>query len=352
MGRLNERTARRAYKQGEFAMRLAGLLIAASAVALGAAGAKADPVKIRAGWSNTPTAMAPIIFAKPELAKHLGKTYTMEPVHFRGSAPEITALASGDLDIATLAPSSMSSAIENAHLSDLRVIGDENQDGVEGWFTSLFFVLKDSPTKKVEDLKGKVLASNAIGGGLDIGIRAMLRKHKLDDKREANIIEGGFATLLPMLREHKADLVAAVPPFSFIGEAKGNVRTLFTLRDSIGTSEFIFDVARKPFIDKNHAALVDFTEDWIRAERWYLDPKNHDEAVKIVADFTKVPAKSWNDWVFTHKDVYRDPDHRANIKALQATLDIQQQLGIQKTHIEVAKYADQSLVDDAVKRIH
>jgi sulfonate transport system substrate-binding protein len=332
-------------------MRVAGILVAASALALATAGAQADPVKIRAGWSNTPTAMAPIIFAKPELAKHLGKSYTMEPVHFAGSAPEITALASGDLDIATLAPSSMASAIENAHMSDMRVIGDENQDGVEGWATSLFFVAKDSPIQKVEDLKGKVLASNAIGGGLDIGIRAMLRKHHLDDKHDATIIEGPFAAMLPMLAEHKADLVAAVPPFSFIGEAKGNVRTLFTLRDAIGTSEFIFDVARKPFIDKNHAALVDFTEDWIRAERWFLDPKNHDEAVKIVADYTKIPVAGLTDWLFTHKDVYRDPDHRANIKALQNTLDIQQQLGIQKTHIDAAKYADQSLVDDAVKRI-
>ena len=333
-------------------MRVAGILVAASAFALVAAGANADPVKIRAGWSNTPTAMAPIIFAKPELAQHLGKSYTMEPVHFGGSAPEITALASGDLDIATLAPSSFALAIENAHMSDIRVIGDENQDGVEGWFTSLYFVAKDSPIKTVEELKGKVLASNAIGGGLDIGIRAMLRKHNLDDKRDVTIIEGPFPAMLPMLAEHKADLAAAVPPFSFIGEAKGNVRTLFTLRDAIGTSEFIFDVARKPFIDKNHAALVDFTEDWIRAERWFLDPKNHDEAVKIVADFTKMPAAGLIDWLFTHKDVYRDPDHRANIKALQNTLDIQQQLGIQKTHIDAAKYADQSLVDEAVKRIH
>jgi NitT/TauT family transport system substrate-binding protein len=332
-------------------MRVAGLLVAASAFVLLATGAHADPVKIRAGWSNTPTAMAPVIFAKPELAPHLGKTYTMEPMHFAGSAPEITALASGDLDIATLAPSSMASAIENAHMSDMRVIGDENQDGVEGWATSLFFVAKDSPIKTVEDLKGKVLASNAIGGGLDIGIRAMLRKHHIDDKRDVTIIEGPFPAMLPMLAEHKADLVAAVPPFSFIGEAKGNVRTLFTLRDAIGTSEFIFDVARKSFIDKNHAALVDFTEDWIRAERWYLDPKNHDEAVKIVSDFTKVPVASWQDWLFTHKDVYRDPDHRANLKALQETLNVQQQLGIQKTHIDVPKYADNSLVDEAVKRI-
>ncbi len=313
--------------------------------------ASADPVKIRAGWGNTPTAMAPIIFAKPDLLKHYGKSYTLEPIHFVGSAPEITALATGDIDIATFAPSSLAAAIENAKLTDLRVIGDENQDGVEGWYTTPFFVRKDSAIKTVADLKGKVLASNAIGGGLDIGIRAMLRKHHIDDKRDVTIIEGPFPAMLSMLAEHKADLVSAVPPFSFIGEAKGNVRTLFTLKDAIGTSEFIFDVARKGFIDKNHAALVDFTEDWIRSLRWFLDPKNHDAAVKIVADYTKLPPATFAAWLFTHKDVYRDPDHRANLAALQNSLDIQQQLGIQKTHIDVKQFADQSLVDEAAKRI-
>jgi len=313
--------------------------------------ALADPLKIRAGWSNTPTAMAPIIFSKPELLKHYGQSYTMEPVHFAGSAPEITALATGDLDIATLAASSFASAIENAHMSDIRAIGDENQDGVEGWYSAQFLVLKDSPIRTVADLKGKVLASNAIGGGLDVAIRAMLRKNKIDDKREVQIIEGPFAGMLPMLEEHKADLVAAVPPFSFIAEAKGTVRTLFTSKDAVGTSEFIFDAARKPFIEKNRAALVDFSEDWIRSLRWFLDPKNHDEAVKIISDFTKLPPKSFAAWVFTHKDLYRDPDHRPNLKALQDNLNIQKELGIQKTHIDVAQYADTSLVDEAAKRI-
>jgi sulfonate transport system substrate-binding protein len=332
-------------------MRVATTLAALAAVVLASGTAMADPVKIRAGWSNTPTAMAPIIFSKPELLKHYGQSYTMEPVHFAGSAPEITALASGDVDIGTLAPSAMALAIENAHLSDLRVIGDENQDGVDGWYSNPFVVLKDSPIQTIEDLKGKVLASNAIGGGLDIGIRAMLRKHHLDDKHDVTIIEGPFPAMLPMLEEHKADLVAVVPPFSFIGEAKGDVRTLFTLKDTIGTSEFIFDVARKSFIDKNHAALVDFNEDWIRALRWFLDPKNHDEAIKIVADYTKLPPASFDKWLFTHNDLYRDPDHRANLTALQGNLDIQQQLGIQKTHIDVTQYADNSLVDEAAKRI-
>jgi sulfonate transport system substrate-binding protein len=331
----------------------AGIIVTAivSAALCMAGSAIADPLKIRAGWSNTPTAMAPLIFSKPELLKHYGQSYTMEPVHFAGSAPEITALATGDLDIATLAAPSLASAIENAHMIDIRVIGDENQDGVEGFYSNQFFVLKDSPIQTVEDLKGKVLASNAIGGGLDVDIRAMLRKHKLDDKRDVTIIEGPFSGMLPMLEEHKADLVAGTPPFSLIAEAKGTVRTLFTSRDAVGPSEFIFDAARKPFIDKNRTALVDFNEDWIRSLRWFLDPANHDDAVKIISDFTKLPAQGLSSWVFTHKDLYRDPDHRANLAALQNNLNVQEQLGIQKTHIDIAQFADTSLVDEAAKRV-
>ena len=154
-----------------------------------------------------------------------------------------------------------------------------------------------------------------------------------------------------MLEEHKAQLVASVPPFSFIAEKKGTVRTLFTSRDAVGPSEFIFDAARKPFIDKNRAALIDFHEDWIRSLRWFLDPANHDAAVKIIADYTKLPPAGLQDWVFTHKDLFRDPDHRPNLAALQANLNVQEQLGIQKTHIEVAQYADTSLVDEAARRI-
>jgi sulfonate transport system substrate-binding protein len=339
------------HREEKMRLRKFTLIIFAASLCAAGSGASADPLKIRAGWSNTPTAMAPLIFSKPELLKHYGQSYTMEPVHFAGSAPEITALATGDVDIATLAASSLASAIENAKMTDIRIIGDENQDGIEGWYSSQFFVLKDSPITTIEDLKGKVLASNAIGGALDVSIRAMLRKHKIDDRRDVTIIEGPFAGMVPMLEEHKADLVAAVPPFSFIGEAKGTVRTLFTSKDAVGPSEFIFDAARKSFIDTNHAALVDFNEDWIRSIRWFLDPANHDEVVKLIADFTKLPPQGLANWVFTHKDLYRDPDHRPNLEALQNNLNVQEQLGIQKTHIDVAQYADTSLVDEAAKRV-
>src|SRR5262249_34372997 len=59
-------------------------------------------------------------------------------------------------------------AIQNAGMDDLRVIADEFQDGVPGYYTFEFMVLADGPMKRVEDLKGKAVATNAAGSAVDI----------------------------------------------------------------------------------------------------------------------------------------------------------------------------------------
>jgi hypothetical protein len=38
--------------------------------------------------------------------------------------------------------------------------------------------------------------------------------------------------------------------------------------------------ARKPFIDQNRAALVDFMEDTLRVRRWYPNPRDHDKVAQ------------------------------------------------------------------------
>lgn len=72
----------------------------------------AEPVlELRVGWAVVPGQLTSIIYAKPELLPHYGKSYTVQLIHFRGSAPQITALAAGELDIAALAFSSFGLAI-------------------------------------------------------------------------------------------------------------------------------------------------------------------------------------------------------------------------------------------------
>ena len=97
-------------------------------------------------------------------------------------------------------------------------------------------------------------------------------------------------------------------------------------------------------------ALVDFLEDSIRAIRWYTDPKNHDEAVAIVARLNKAPP-SRMDWAFSNRDQYRDPNGTPNLAALQSNLDLQKQVGFLKDDIDVKKYSDLSMVAEAAKRL-
>ena len=108
----------------------------AAAVLFGTTAAQsADPVKIRASWVAPVSNWASILLEKKDLARHLGKSYVLEPVRYRGTPPMITALANGELEVANLAYSTLGIAIQNAGLDDIRVIADEFRDGVPGHYT-------------------------------------------------------------------------------------------------------------------------------------------------------------------------------------------------------------------------
>ena len=143
-------------------------------------GCSAEPVKIRVSWIAPISNWASLLLEKKELAQHLGKSYALEPVRYAGTPQMVTALANGELEIANLAFSTLPIAIQNANLDDLRVIADEFQDGVPGYYSQEYMVLSEGPIKKIEDLKGKVVAINAGGSAVDIAIRTMLRRHGLD----------------------------------------------------------------------------------------------------------------------------------------------------------------------------
>jgi NitT/TauT family transport system substrate-binding protein len=230
------------------------------------------------------------------------------------------------------------------------VIADEFRDGVEGHYSQEYMVLADGPIRKVEDLKGKVVATNAAGSAVDVATRAMLRKFGLEDKRDYTVVEAPFPTLRAMLAEKKVDLVPGVLPFSLDPELRKISRTLFSQRDAIGVTQMIVWAARKPFIDKNRPQLVDFMEDSLRIVRWYLDPANHQAAMEIAARVTKQPVAQF-DWLFTNKDSYHDRDMMPDLAALQRNVDMTRDLGFVRGNLDIQKHADLSIVQEAAKRL-
>jgi hypothetical protein len=89
----------------------------------------------------------------------------------------------------------------------------------------------------------------------------------------------------------------------------------------------------------------------VRAIHWYHDPANHDEAVKIVADFMKLPPAVIGAWVFTKDDYFRDQNGVAPIDAVTSNIHAQNQLGLIKADLDASQYDGLSLIKEAAARV-
>ncbi len=129
-------------------------------------------------------------------------------------------------------------------------------------------------------------------------------------------------------------------PFSLDPELRKISRTLFIQRDAIGVTQMIVWTARKPFIDKNRAALVDFMEDSLRIVRWYLDPEeprggHGDRGARHQAAGRAVRLD-----VHQARTPTAIPNMLPDLAALQRNVDMTRDLGFVRGTIDVKKHAD------------
>ena len=279
-----------------------------------------EPLTIRHGWVVMTGDMSPLIYAKPDILRHYGKSYTVDAVHFAGTSPQLVALATDQIEVASLAYSSFANGIENGHLDDMRIIADGFQDGAKGYASIQYMVKNGSPYKRVEDLKGKVLGVNVIGAAVDIGARAVLAQHGLT----------AIATTRSSRRRSRRSArccLRARPmscrwcrPSSMRPRCRP-ARTAFTMKDGMGTSQMIVLVARKEFLAQHRAALDDFFEDMVRGIHWMLTPANRQAAIQFAASVAKAAIAARAPFL-TKKD-YRDPDGIPDLAALQRNIETQ-----------------------------
>jgi len=326
----------------------ASLAVAMSLWTVAAHGA--EPLKIRLSWIAPVTNWGSILLEKKDLAHHLGTSYVLEPVRYVGTPQMITAMAAGELEIANLAFSTLPIAVQNAGLEDLRVIADELQDGVDDYYSQEYMVLADGPIKKVEDLKGRVVATVAAGAAVDVAMRTMLRRRGLEDRRDYAMVEAPLATMRAMLADRKADLVPVVLPFALDPELRRIARPLFYNRDVVGVTQLLVWCARRSFLEQNRPVVTDFMEDALRITRWFVDPANHGEVVAIAARVAKQPPERF-DWPFTKRDYYRAADMKPNLEALQRNVALMKELGFVQLDLDVKAHSDLSLLEAAAGRL-
>jgi len=337
-------------------MRVNGRIAIAAVALIAAIGlaavAQADPLTIRIGWVVTPGHMAPLIEAlgkrEPAVFRHLGQSYVLQPLRFNGTTPQIQAQAIGDLEVASFSTSAFALAIINAHL-DERLVADVVTDGHPGYFSENFVVLADGPIHSVEDVNSRRVATNVIGSASDTAMRTMFRKHGIKDS-DFTIVETNFANMPAMLDGGKVDFIGTLPQFA--PELKSaKYRVLFTARDAVGPTQAVVWAMRADVIAAHRQAFVDFFEDHIRAVRWFLDPKDREEAVAILADVTKLPKENLA-FAFTKDDFYHSPDARPDVASVQKEIDASAEMGVIPKRIEISpKHVDLSLIEEAKRRI-
>jgi len=307
---------------------------------------------IRWGYVLPPVAeMAGIFLTKPELLKHYKKSYAFEAKFVRGPPLLVTALAADEIDVANLGFSTFHQAVVKAGMKDMKIVGDEVEDGFHGHFSSQIRVRKDSPINKIEDLKGKVVATIALGSGADMLTRYTLRKHGLELNKDYTYLETPFPTMKAMLLDKKVDAAYFAQPFASDPEVVEKTRILFTTDNSMGPLMPNFVAARGSFIAKNRPAFVDFLEDFLRVVRWYYDPANRDESIRIVAQASKMPEDVLKRYIFTKQDNYRNLDGLPDLQVIQKNFEQQREIGLTDRVLNVNDYADLSPMKEAVERL-
>jgi len=325
--------------------------ILATILTMGAAGA--EPLKIRADWNITPGQFAPLIPTVPQYApnvyRHYGISYIVEPLKMQGGGATLTALAVGETDLSTLSPQALVLGVTNAKL-DLRVIAQQISTEVPGYLQTYFWV-RSKEIKQVEDLKGKIIGVSVRGSNVDSAAHMVMAKHGFTEPKDYQILEVSFPSQLPALEAQKIDAAVLVPPFHLRAQKNPDLKPVFSVGDAFGPVETLLWMAKADFIAKNRAAIVDFLEDNIRMRRWMFDPKTRMEAVKQLADFTKIPAEQYAEWVYTTGDYYYDPKAMVDAARLQNNVNVMKETGIVPAAIDVKPYVDLSLVQEAAARI-
>lgn len=143
-----------------------------------------------------------------------------------------------------------------------------------------------------------------------------------------------------------------MPQFIRRVDQLGKYRTLYTASQARGgPAQTVLWAMRADFIAAHRPVLVDFFEDHIRAVRWFLDPKNREDALAIAMQVTKQQRPDL-EYAFTDSDFYRSPDMVPDVVAAQREIDNSFKLGLLPKAVALSpRYVDLSLVTEAKGRV-
>jgi len=319
-----------------------------AAVAIGCGGDEAEsgdnassgppekPVKIRMGWGIPAEEVKYLMMRQPELAPNLGTWYDVEWREFSGTALGVQGLAAGTLDCASVGGLSVANGLDKG--ADIVILGEFIEERPPNHETT-WMVKKDSGIDSVADLRGKKVATNAVGGSTDyLQDFHIEREAGLKPGRDYEKVEVPFGQMQETLLAGRVDVGLFPQPFHTAVTATGEVKPLFKLTDEIEPFVQIMNGCRRDFIEDNRAAMEKFQEDWARVANWMAEPQNRDEVIQASSEATKIPAEVLDAFLLTERDYFRPPNGAISVQALQKEWDFFKERGGIKRDLKVSDH--------------
>lgn len=331
-------------------MRLAALAALLAAVAIGcgdddtsgtpSGGPPDEPVKIRMGWGIPAEEIKYLMIESPEVAPNLGKWYEVEWQQFSGTALGVQGLAAGTLDCASVGGLSVANGIDRG--ADIVILGQFIEER-SPYFSTPWMVRKDSGIDSLEDLRGKRVATNAVGGSTDYLQDFYIEEQAgLKAGRDYEKVEVPFGQMQETLLSGRVDMGLFPQPFYGAVNASGDVKPMFRLNDQIEPFVQIMNGCRRDFVEDNREAMEKFQQDWAAVARWMQEPDNRDEVIAASAAATKIPADVLERFLLTKQDYFRPENGALSVDALQEEWDFFRERGGIEQELKVTDH----VIDD------
>jgi ABC-type nitrate/sulfonate/bicarbonate transport system substrate-binding protein len=229
-----------------------------------------------------------IPYAAKELGYYKEKNLDVQITQFRGGPATQQALASGAIDISTIAPGSAALAIAKG--VGEKIVALSVPPTPQGWY---ILVPASSPIKSMAELKGKTVGVTQKGSLTDFWVQQAAAKAGIT----VQTIPLGAPAVMPALKAKQVDAAILWPIFSYQGLADGDFRSVDNLGATMEPSVSEGWAASSDLIQKHPAVLrrwleanakaiiyMQTHEDWTTAFlKKYFDEKD-DHVIKLVID--------------------------------------------------------------------
>jgi NitT/TauT family transport system substrate-binding protein len=192
--------------------------------------------------------------------------------------------------------------------------------------------------KTLEELRGKTIMIDAPTGITKIYVERMLVPHHIESSAVDYVYAGATGARFSALTSGAIDATILLPPFSLSAE-EGGFNNLGLVADYAKDLPFTGAAVNTIWASKNPDALRHFLDAHNKSVQWFLDPKNRQESVDIMAEASKlnpeVIAKSYD---FLRSRPFFEPTGQISKLKMSALIAAIGQLGGFQGSTDVERY--------------